>query len=233
LTFSLYVRVASPRLSLMALIHQQIGVVIVALILLVVAIFLFGVPLTARLRKLLGGKRHDPSSSPRTFALSHHTPFQRGSSSRMSPRRQDSQETLLDELNIGDDKLDAIPLDPFLVVPPSLNDSLLVKQGLVEETTLPQPTHSAYDIQGSLSRVGRNSNSFNSSSRTSLGGGTDAASLPPNPHGSISRDVSWIESGVVRETKIGDSCETERGVPVPPAAHTPCSFGRGRRTGTV
>lgn len=41
----------------------------------------------------------------------------------------------------------AIPLDPFLVVPPSLNDSLLVKQGLVEETTLPQPTHSAYDIQ--------------------------------------------------------------------------------------
>jgi hypothetical protein len=41
----------------------------------------------------------------------------------------------------------AIPLDPFLIVPPSLNDSLLVKQGLVEETTLPQPTHSAYDIQ--------------------------------------------------------------------------------------
>ena len=92
----------------------------------------------------------------------------------MSPHRQDSQETLLDELvNIGDDKLDgilslflfsdlrhwltrlhnihhrstAIPLDPFLVVPPSLNDSLLVKQGLVEETALPQPTHSAYDIQ--------------------------------------------------------------------------------------
>ena len=41
----------------------------------------------------------------------------------------------------------AIPLDPFLIVPPSLNDSLLLKQGLVEETTLPQPTHSAYDIQ--------------------------------------------------------------------------------------
>ena len=32
-------------------------------------------------------------------------------------------------------------------MPPSLNDSLLLKQGLVEETTLPQPTHSAYDIQ--------------------------------------------------------------------------------------
>jgi hypothetical protein len=94
----------------MALIHQQIGV-IVALILLVIAIFLFGVPLTARLRKMLGGKRHDPSSSPRTVVSSHHNPFriQRGSSSRMSPRRQDSQETLLDELvNIGDDKLDGI-----------------------------------------------------------------------------------------------------------------------------
>jgi hypothetical protein len=93
----------------------------------------------------------------------------------MSPRRQDSQETLRDEiLNIGDDKLDgtycpsfhfhtqqwltrrltrlhnrskAIPLDPFLVVQSSLNNSLLVKQGLVEETPLPQPTHSAYDIQ--------------------------------------------------------------------------------------
>jgi hypothetical protein len=92
----------------MALLHQQIGV-IVALIVLVIAIFLFGIPLTARLRKILGGKRHDPSSSLRTVVSSHHNPFQRGSSSRMSPRRQDSQETLLDELvNIGDDKLDGM-----------------------------------------------------------------------------------------------------------------------------
>jgi hypothetical protein len=155
----------------MTLIHQKIAVVAVAVILLVVAIFFFGVPLTARLRKILGGKRHE-SPSPRTVVSSHHTPFQRGSRSRMSPRRQDSEETLLDELaNVGDDKLDgilsflffsllavadshdirrlptAVPLDPFLIVPPSLNDSLLLKQGLVEETTLPQPTHSAYDIQ--------------------------------------------------------------------------------------
>lgn len=162
----------------MALIHQHIGV-IVALILLVIGIFLFGVPLAARLRKILGGKRHDPSSSPRTVISLHHTPFQHSSSSRMSPRRQDSQETLLDELvDMGEDKSDGmlsfllsvlrqwltpsrlynirhrsaamIPLDPFLVVPPSLDDSLLVKQGLVEETTLPQPTHSAYDIQVSF-----------------------------------------------------------------------------------
>jgi hypothetical protein len=121
LTFSLYVRAASLRLSLslMALIHQQIWV-IVALILLVIAIFLFGVPLTARLRKLLGGKRHDPSSSPRTVVSSHHNPFQRGSSSRMSPRRQDSQETLLDELvDIGDDKLDGI-LSLFIFRPPAV-----------------------------------------------------------------------------------------------------------------
>ncbi len=93
----------------------------------------------------------------------------------MSPRRQDSQETLFDGLG-GDDRLDGtlplflppdracgsvlpfyltpdvhhrskgMPQDPFLVVT-SLNDSVLVKQGLVEETTLPPPTHSAYDIQ--------------------------------------------------------------------------------------
>jgi hypothetical protein len=93
----------------------------------------------------------------------------------MSPRRQDSDETLLDESsNVGYDKLDGtlpfvfvfdktgggsliymtsttssegVPLDPFLVVQPSLNDSVLVKQGLVEEMTLPPPTHRAYDVQ--------------------------------------------------------------------------------------
>lgn len=121
LTFSLYVRVASLRLSLslMALIHQQIGV-IVALILLVVAIFLFGVPLAARLRKIFGRKRHNPSSSPRTVVSLHYTPFQRDSSSRMSPRRQDSQETLFEELgNIGDDKLDGI-LSLFFFRPPTV-----------------------------------------------------------------------------------------------------------------
>ena len=45
-------------------------------------------------------------------------------------------------------------LDPFLVVQPSLNDSMLVKQGLVEETALPLPVHSAHDIQvGTLLRA--------------------------------------------------------------------------------
>jgi hypothetical protein len=40
-----------------------------------------------------------------------------------------------------------MPQDPFLIVQPSLNDSVLVKQGLVEETTMPSPTHIARDIQ--------------------------------------------------------------------------------------
>jgi hypothetical protein len=93
----------------MALIHQQIGVII-ALILLVIAIYLFGVPLAARLRKILRGKRHDSSPSP------SHNPSQRGS--RMLPRRQDSQETLLDELvNVGDDKVDGA-LSLFIFRPP-------------------------------------------------------------------------------------------------------------------
>ena len=81
----------------------------------------------------------------------------------MSPRRQGSEETLLENHDKVDGSLsllfsltqsesslmtiqDAL-CDPFLVVQPSLNDSMLVKQGLVEETTLPLPVHSAYDIQ--------------------------------------------------------------------------------------
>ena len=43
--------------------------------------------------------------------------------------------------------LEVITHDPFLVVRPSLNDSVLVKQGLVAETTLPLPIHNAYDVQ--------------------------------------------------------------------------------------
>lgn len=40
-----------------------------------------------------------------------------------------------------------MPLDPFLIVQPSLNDSLLVKQGLVEKTAQPPPAHNPHDIQ--------------------------------------------------------------------------------------
>lgn len=45
---------------------------------------------------------------------------------------------------------DAMLLDPFLVVQPSLNDSMLVKQGLVQKTALPPPMHSVHDIQVSI-----------------------------------------------------------------------------------
>ena len=39
-------------------------------------------------------------------------------------------------------------------VQPSLNDSMLVEEGLVEETALPLPVHSAHDIQvGTLLRA--------------------------------------------------------------------------------
>jgi hypothetical protein len=72
--------------------------------------------LPARLRKMLRGKRKDPPSSPRTIVSSHHTPSRRGS--RMSSRRQDSQETLLDELvNTGDDKLDGTSAHLFIFGP--------------------------------------------------------------------------------------------------------------------
>ncbi len=119
----------------MALIHQQIGV-IVALILLVVAIFLFGVPLVACLRKILWWKRHDSDSSPRTVVSSHHAPFQRGP--RMSPRRQDSQETLLDELvNIGDDKLDGTLSPLFILRPPAMAYSLVRITTVIDQ----QPFH--------------------------------------------------------------------------------------------
>ncbi len=44
--------------------------------------------------------------------------------------------------------------DPFLLVQPSLDDSVLVKQGMVEETALPPAVHSGYDIQvGSFFRA--------------------------------------------------------------------------------
>jgi hypothetical protein len=97
-------------LLLMALIRQLFSF-FVALILLVVAFLLFGIPLLARLRKMLRGKRNDPSSSPRTIVSSHHTPSRRGS--RMSPRRHDSEETLV---NIGDDdKLDGTSASLFII----------------------------------------------------------------------------------------------------------------------
>lgn len=70
-----------------------------------VAYFLFGLPLTARLRKILK-RRNDPplSSFTTTMISSQHN-------HRMSSRRQDSQETLFDGSADSYDKLDcALPL---------------------------------------------------------------------------------------------------------------------------
>ncbi|KAF8271922.1 hypothetical protein EI94DRAFT_1719211 [Lactarius quietus] len=146
--------------------------VVLSLVLLVVVYVFMGVPLTARLCKMLKGRRYGSSRPSSTSSSIHHT--QRGYS--MSPRRPGSDDTLLDGLvDVGNDKVDgslsffclrdtanaqlltiqdALLLDPFLVVQPSLNDSMLVKQGLVVETALPPPVHSAHDIQvGTLFRA--------------------------------------------------------------------------------
>jgi hypothetical protein len=125
--------------------------------------------LTVRLCKILGRKRTKSSpSSSASISLRHIVSPHRYA---MSPRRQDSEETLFDGSSndgSGYDKLDCVlptffpffffrpansypstgvPLDPFLIVQPSLDDTLLVKQGLVEETVPPPPTHNPHDIQ--------------------------------------------------------------------------------------
>ncbi|KAI0051434.1 hypothetical protein FA95DRAFT_276312 [Auriscalpium vulgare] len=43
----------------------------------------------------------------------------------------------------------ASPTDPYLVVNPSLDHSVLLTHGLVEPTTLPLPTHNLRDVQAS------------------------------------------------------------------------------------
>jgi hypothetical protein len=80
----------------------------VALILLVVACFLFGVPLTARLCKILKRTKNGSSPVSRATVASLHD-------RRMSPRRQDSQETLIDgSANVRDVKLDGSKSPLFL-----------------------------------------------------------------------------------------------------------------------
>lgn len=97
----------------------------------------------------------------------------------MFPRRQGSEETLVENHDKVDGSFsflfsptfdegssmtiqDAL-LDPFLVVQPSLDDSMLVKQGLVEQTALPLPVHSVHDIQ--VGRLFRALPCYNSSPR--------------------------------------------------------------------
>jgi len=153
----------------------------------------------------------------------------------MSPRRQDSQETLFDGSAYsysGDDKLDCMPQDPFLIVQPSLNDSMLVKQGLVEETTMPSPTHIAHDIQGPPSQGIWSDTAFELSSQRSQSG-TSAIPLSTNAQ-RWTADFFSKRNGVTKDTKTGESSEMEGSsrdvVPPPPPAYTPFSLGQGRRS---
>ncbi|KAN0129533.1 hypothetical protein V8E53_012715 [Lactarius tabidus] len=208
--------------------------VVLSLILLVVVYVFLGVPLTARLCKWFKRSRSGYSRPLSTSSSMHHT--RRGHS--MFPRRQGSDETLLEGLvDVGNDKVDdAIPLDPFLVVQPSLNNSMLVKQGLVEETVLPPPMHSAHDIQGLQSRRGE------TSPRKRPLSGTETAMPPPLPR-SKSRATS-VDTLILSPTeartfdkKVKEVLDAERGavvVPLPPPAYTPYPpVGQGRRGSVV
>jgi len=196
-------------------------------------VFLFlGAPLIARLCKIL--KESRCGSRPLSTSGSiHHT--RRGYN--MFPRRQDSEETLLDGLvDVGNDVVDDGILDPFLVVQPSLNNSMLVKQGLVEETALPPPVHSAHDIQGSQSRCEETSSQVRPLSKA----GIKTAIPPPLPRPK-SRTTS-VDTLVLSPTEartideqVKEVVEEGRGtavVPLPPAAYRPYPpVGQGRRAG--
>ncbi|KAI9451387.1 hypothetical protein F5148DRAFT_1239603 [Russula earlei] len=234
-----------------------VDLLFISLILLVVACFLFGVPLTARLCKMLRGIKNNSSPA----ISSHHILSERG---YWTPtRRRHSQEMLFDGGlgNGGSDKLDGaflppflfsglqqwpthlnhdfcgtevISHDPFLIVQPSLNDSVLVKQGLVEETMLPPPTHNAYDIRGPLVHVGRNENAFETPSRTRSRSCTDATPVPSKVPGL--KDTPMLcsrDSRVAKDTTPGESHEMDSrldAVPPPPPVYTIPFLGQGKHT---
>ncbi|KAH9065253.1 hypothetical protein EDB87DRAFT_1043155 [Lactarius vividus] len=205
--------------------------VVLSIVFLVVVYIFIGVPLTARLCKMLKGSRCGYSRPSSTSGSIYHTSTFRSYS--MPPRRLGSEETLLDGLvDVGDDKVDVH--DPFLVVQPSLNDSVLVKQGLVEETTLPLPVHSAHDIQGSQSPCEETLPQVRPLSNS----GTKPA-IPPLPRPKSRRTTSmdtqiFSPNGTRQAMETG---ATERGVVVvslPPPAYTPYPpVGQGRRAGSL
>jgi len=142
----------------------------------------------------------------------------------MSPCRQGSEETLLG----SPDKVDDALHDPFLVVQPSLNDSMLVKQGLVEETALPPPVHSAHDIQ--VSRCEETPPRLSTT-------GTKTAVPPPLRRKSRTTSVDTLVLSPNEETideQVKEAGEKGGAVVVsfPPPAYTPYSpVGQGRRAG--
>ncbi|KAH9969802.1 hypothetical protein BC827DRAFT_34961 [Russula dissimulans] len=200
-----------------------VDLLVISLIALVVASFLFCDRLAACLCKFIRGSSNPFSGSTTSFP---HPPSRL--CDRMSLRRQHSQEMVSNGLGNGGNErfYEDIFHDPFLIVQPSFNDSMLVKQGLVEETTLPLPIHNAYDVQGRLSQAG---NVLESSSTTRSRSCADATPVSLRlKGGAISRDA------LISSPKHGSlTNETESsggGIPLPPPpAYTPYFPGQGRR----
>lgn len=212
--------------------------VVLSIVLLVLVYIFIGVPLTPRLCKMLKGRRWGYSRPSSTSTSIHPTSTRRRYS--MPPRRVGSEETLLDGLvDVGNDKVDdALVHDPFLVVHPSLNDSVLVKQGLVEETALPLPVHSAHDIQGPQSPCEETLPQVRPLSNT----GTKPVIPPlPRPKGRRTTSVDpliFSPNGIrTFDEQAKETGATERGVVVvslPQPAYTPYPpVGQGRHSGLL
>ncbi|KAI0252107.1 hypothetical protein BJV78DRAFT_372997 [Lactifluus subvellereus] len=189
-----------------------VDILVISLILLVVAYFLLGIPLTACLCKIVKGKgSHSSPSSIISIPLLHMASPQR-SRYPMSPRRQDSEETLFDGSSNGSSGFDKLDF---------------------ETTAHPPPTHNAHDIQGPPPLVCRRDNTTPRTRSHS-----DTSSIPQRPksqqRGSLSGDMPVFSSEgsrMSRDKKFGESRETNV-VPLPPAAYTPLPVGQGRRAGS-
>ncbi|KAI0260233.1 hypothetical protein BC834DRAFT_901813 [Gloeopeniophorella convolvens] len=222
-----------------------IDLLVIFLILLVIAYALWGVPLTGRLFNMLRGKHTKASSSSSSTSSSPRqtTPLR---AFHPSPRRQASEDTLVNALlGASEEKLDdslssPLPNDPFMIVRPSLNDSVLVQQGLVEETTRPAPTHNAYDVQGlSSGSLNDSAPDLASPARSRSGTVTADASLRSPPRetrgGPDGRQGDSREHGKrAGDGRPGtgqpiDTRPKSAAVSPPPPAYTPFAVGQGRR----
>jgi len=189
---------------------------VISLIILVVAFFLFGDRLAACVCKLPRGSKKESNLFCGPTTSFPHAPSRVGD--QMSPRRQHSQEMVFSGDGGNEKSYEVISHDPFLVVQPSFNDSVLVKQGLVEETTLPLPIHNAHGIQG------RASQAENALETTRSRSGTDVMPVSPRlKGGAISREARIPSPKHGRMTLSGGV------IPSPPPAYTPYFSGQGRR----
>jgi len=126
------------------------------------------------------------------------------------------------------------PKDPFLVVNPSFDDSLLLREGLVEHTQRPRPTLKAYDVLSSFTlrlQIDRMTDGTLTPGRgqefgLGLGEGLaqQAQDSPPSP----SRKCVWRSR--VEGRLMGRVIKTEEGgegrVAHPPPAYSRYSIGQ-------